>query len=73
MKDLRKVEVLINNEWVERDFAELRKGVKFKMFEPTGEPVVDNEGETEWIAISDPFKTESGVWAIEIDSREAEE
>lgn len=67
MKDLRKVEVLINNEWVERDFAELRKGVKFRMFESTGEPVVDNEGRTEWTAISDPFKTESGVWAIKID------
>ena len=43
MSDLRKVEVLSNRDqqWKEIPFEQLRKGDTFRMFESTGEPVLD--------------------------------
>lgn len=63
--DLRKVEVLRKGKWVEVNFSDLHNGDTFRMFESTGEPVIDDEGNAKFIATSEPYEYE-GVWAIDI-------
>jgi len=65
MEDFRKVEVLKYGEWVEVDFKDLHRFDTFRMFEPTGELVTDENGFTIFIADSEPFELD-GVYAIKI-------
>lgn len=52
-------------DWIVVDFKDLKEGDKFRMFEPTGEPVVDKEfNETEFIAKCDAYINEDGIWSI---------
>jgi hypothetical protein len=54
--DIRRVEVNRNYEWIEIHFWQLHKRELFRMFEPTGEPVTDREGNTIFYSTSEPFK-----------------
>jgi hypothetical protein len=63
--DIRKVEVNRNYEWIEIHFWQLHKRELFRMFEPTGEPVTDREGNTIFYSTSEPFKNEEGIWSID--------
>lgn len=75
MKDKRKVLVLsddIEPVWLEIKFEELKTGDLFKLFEPTGEPVVTDDGRTEFLCTSDAFlgpygPEKSTVWTVETD------
>ena len=68
MSDVRKVEVLSkrDNKWKSIPFEMIRKGDVFRMFEPTGEPVMDKSNNHIFIANSDPVVTEGGEYAISI-------
>lgn len=66
MRDYRKVEVLKNDIWEQKEFYELREGDTFRMFESTGEPVIGNKNDTVFKATSNPFGND-GVWAIDVD------
>lgn len=66
MSDLRKVEILKDGEWIEIEFCELKKDDIFRMFEPTGEEVYDNNRENIFVASSDAFAGENGVLTINI-------
>jgi hypothetical protein len=58
--------------WVETKLRYLEVGERFMMFEPVGpkggveEPVVDPDGNTEWIVRGKPIKLENGVWSVQI-------
>ena len=65
MLDLRKVEKLEDGEWIEIEFAELRKNDTFRMFESTGEEVYNNEGENIFVASNDAFIGANGILTIE--------
>jgi hypothetical protein len=71
MENLRKIEKKVNDKWVEIPFTELKNGDTFRMFESTGEPVVDpNHGNprTEFLAIGDLYEyKETGQWMIEVE------
>lgn len=47
MSDKRKIEIKKDGVWEEFKFADLKKGMIFRMFESTGEPVVDKKEEGE--------------------------
>lgn len=70
MEDLRRVEILRNGQWQEVDFGFIKAGDIFRMFEATGEPVVDNNGNRLFIAISNPYKTKEGLWVVKIELKE---
>ena len=55
MVDMRKVEVFRDEGWTEINFSELGEGDKFRLFESTGEKVVDPKGRGVWIASGKPF------------------
>jgi len=69
MKDLRKVEVLRDNNWTECRLKDVKKGEKFRMFEFDGSPVLGSVGESVFVADSDPYVGPNGpegadVWTI---------
>lgn len=63
----RKIEIYKDNHWQEIDFHNLKTGDKFRMFEPSGEPVVGNKNDIEFVATSDTFWDEKlQQYAIDI-------
>ncbi len=66
MNDLRSAEILIKDEWLPIEFKNIKKSDTFRLFESTGEPVSGEDGDTEFIATSNPYITKDGVDGIDI-------
>lgn len=65
--ELRKVQKRDPNlYWHDIEFKELKNGDIFRMFEPTGEPVLDKNGNWEFVANCDAYLNKNGIWTIEI-------
>lgn len=62
----RKCEILKSNDWKEIDFKGLKENNIFRLFEPTGEPVIDEDGSTKFAAECDAYEGENGVWTVVI-------
>lgn len=66
--DMRTIQILENEKWIDINFEDLKTGDVFRMFESTGEPVVGDKGLDKWRVISTPYTTDvSGVYAIEVE------
>jgi hypothetical protein len=64
---MRTVEVKRNGEWALIHMNELRKDEYFKMFEPDGELVVDEEGKSIFYTISEPYYSDKyNTWIVDI-------
>lgn len=64
----RTAQKLINDSWTDIAFEHLRPGDIYRMFESTGEPVVDNDenkSTTVFKVIGEVFKLPNGVWGIQ--------
>ena len=64
--DERKIEVSRDDKWVEVQMKDIRKGEKFRMFEPDGKPVVGQgefKGKTVFKAEEDPYEVD-GTWGV---------
>ena len=68
MMNTRTIEVFRDDEWKEvKEMYELRKGDSFRMFEPDGQPVITDKGETVFHAISEPYWSDiHNQWTIDI-------
>lgn len=66
--DSRKTEIYTNDNWQAIDFQQIKKGDTFRLFESTGEAVIGGRSETEWIAMSNAFLIDDGVWTVDINS-----
>lgn len=55
---MRKVELLCNDEWIEIPFSKIREGDIYRVFEVTGEQVLDEDGHGIFIAESDAVKVD---------------
>lgn len=55
-----------NFTWQDINFSDLKDGDIFSLFEPSGEQVVGNNGEKEFIATSDAFLNDDGIWSVNI-------
>ncbi len=64
LKKIRKVVVLRDDDWQEIPFEQLKNGDTFRMYEPTGEPILNEAGTVFHKATSEPF-LKDGIWAIE--------
>ena len=64
--EARDVEVFRNCKWDAINFEDLKKGESFRMFEKDGETVFDLSGNTVFYSISEPYKNNEGIWAIDI-------
>jgi len=54
----RKIEVNRDGVWFPILFKDLHKGDTFRMFESTGEPVIGDKNDTDFIATSEPYVTD---------------
>lgn len=63
----RLVEIKNGDSWEVTEFKELCDGVVFRMFEFTGEPVIDNQGVSVFTAIGDAYMNEHSVWTINVE------
>ena len=70
MIDMRDVEKKIGDKWLLLSgIDKLNRGDTFRMFEPTGEPVKDKQGNTIFLALSNPYWSDNyNTWMIDIDS-----
>jgi hypothetical protein len=66
---MRRVEIKINGEWEPAKFEDIIEGDIFRLFEPTGEPVEDLDGNTVFTAMTDAFTNEDGIHAVHILSK----
>lgn len=65
MTDKRIVQVYNNGVWIETDMSKLLKGDKFRLFESTGEPVINSQGKKEWIAATHSYE-KYGDWIVDV-------
>jgi len=65
-KNERIVQVYEHDQWVTVSPLFLEKGMSFRMFEPTGEPVKDCIGNTEFVCVKGTYANKDGVYTIEI-------
>lgn len=64
---MRRIEVLRNDRWVVVDrLHKVKAGERFRMFEPGGESVKDDQGLMEWIAATDGNVRGDGIGQIEV-------
>jgi hypothetical protein len=52
--------------WEKINFREIKKGDLFRLFEPTGEPVISEFGEIEFLAFKNAYINEDGIWKVDI-------
>jgi hypothetical protein len=52
------------NKWRETKMAELRKGLRIRIYSPNGRPL-ETGGEETFMTLSDAFRTR-GQWAVEV-------
>lgn len=64
--DIRTIQVNRNGTWKEISFMELNKGDNFRMFESTGEEVLDAKGNAILYSTSEPYKNKDNTWQIDI-------
>ena len=65
MKDLRRVQILSGGEWFHFNFRDLKPGIIFKLFDSNDEPVISEDGATEFLATGEVFLDEKSVANIE--------
>ena len=63
MNELRKVEVYLNDAWMQVPLSGVKKGERFRMFEPSGE-VVTMKGISEFVADCDAYLNRDNTWSV---------
>lgn len=66
----RKTEIYDNktSSWKEVPFQRLKKGQKFRLFEPDGKPVTDDGGSKQWICEKNAeIDPDTGVYYVTIE------
>ena len=66
MENTRVAEVFKDGKWVRIPFSEIKSGNLVRLFEDTGEPVLDNHGNSTFIAKTDTHLNQFGIWEFEV-------
>lgn len=57
--EMRKAEILVNDEWIEVPFLKIKEGDIYRLFEATGEQVLDSDANGVFIAECDAYIDDS--------------
>ena len=60
----RKTQKMVNGNWIGCEFEELKKGDRFRLFEPDGTLVRDKESNYLFLATSNPWSVGHGNYSI---------
>lgn len=63
----RRTEIFTNGQWVEKEFEDVEKGERFRLFEANGTRVTGKQGSTQWIAKGKPYINDDGIWELDAD------
>ncbi len=66
ISETRRFEKKDHRKWVPVEFDKLTSGCVFRIFEETGEQVIDAKGRKEFIAMSKPYINENGERTIKV-------
>jgi hypothetical protein len=69
---MKEAEVFKNNNWEQIEFSQLKKGDRFRTYNPNGELLKNENGYSSFIAVTDAFINEEGLWTINLTHDEAE-
>lgn len=59
------VRIFKNNEWVDDEFVNLKCNDRFQIIQPDGALHFDDCGNTDWIATSNPYLNQDGIYQID--------
>jgi len=62
----RSCEVLSNNDWKGIEFKNLKENDIFRLYEPSGEKVMDEGGKYEFVALCAAYQNEDGIWTTNV-------
>jgi len=65
--EMRRVERLVSEQWVEVRMIDLKAGDRFRMFEPEGAPVADGKGRTVFRTTGDAYLNPDGVATVTVE------
>lgn len=71
MKDKRKTQYLKEGVWVDVGLMDVQVGDIIRMFESTGEPVVDNDGFSQFKVFDEPFHDENNIATVKAEQHES--
>lgn len=66
MKDERIIQIYYNDTWMQTDFDKLKEGDKFRLFDKSGDKIIDRKGRSEFIASSSPFINQYGDLVVSV-------
>ncbi|WP_342532718.1 hypothetical protein MHB40_14755 [Lysinibacillus sp. FSL K6-0057] len=64
---MRRVLKQVNEEFVECEMKEIKKGDLFKMFEPNGDNVVNKYGEDVFTATSNAYRYKGKIYQVDVE------
>jgi hypothetical protein len=68
LMETRRIEIYIDGGWVESSFLTIKLKDIFRMFEPTGEQVEDNEGHTVWrVTSTEQMTNDPKITAVSVE------
>ena len=62
--NVRKAQIFVHDEWIDIPPAGIKRGMVFRLFEPDGTPVSD-ENQTHFVAAKDSYLNRDGIFVIE--------
>lgn len=66
MADELKIQILIDDLWVDKPISELKKNNLFKVFEPNRTPMTHINGSI-FLALSDAYLNAEEIYSVEVD------
>lgn len=64
---MRTAQELKNGNWIDIDPMKIKMGMIFRLFEFDGTLVINNEGKSEFLAISHSYYNEGGIGSVWVD------
>ena len=58
--------VLKSHDWIEIDFKDLKENDIFRLYEPSGEKVMDEGGKYQFVALCAAYQNEDGIWTTNV-------
>ena len=66
MKDERIIQVYDNGTWIQVEFDMLRDGDRFRLFDNSGNKIIDRKGRGEFVASCSPFINKYGDLVVNV-------
>lgn len=63
---MRTAQKLVDGQWIECEFIELRRNDVFRLFDD-GVLYVNANGDSDYVVLRDPYKNKDGNWLVDVE------